>query len=531
MTRPVPGPGGCLGQSHPERHRRGLPAVFRVPRWLGLAVLAAAVLAIGAEARLGGGDSYSGGGGGGGGGGSGGGGGDDLAIEILFHLLRLCWYYPQLGIPLVGGFLVLAAISHAYDGGETVSLSGSGGGGGSAPAPIRTSPEVLARLGGLDPNFSRPVFHSLVHSLFVRFHAARGHGNWAPLLPWLGPVAQSHVENAGERILGLPRVDQVQDIVIGGIRVVGVETGSGSDWVRLRIKANYVERSGGTASAWVVDEEWTLKRPSGSLSPAPETARTLGCPGCGAPVELTPEGLCTYCDQPVVRAGPGWKLATLQLVSRVPRPPLSLGVGGVEEGTRLPTVVQAGIGAHKRALVERHPGFTFVVFLERVRGIFSELQAAWSAGSADRMRPLESDRLFEAHRFWLERYRSEGLRNRIENVTIENVQVVRVDLDVHYESVTVRIFASLEDWTEDRDGKVVGGRRGSARRFSEYWTFLRTGSAGSRAEAAPGTCPACGAPLDRIGETGVCGYCEARIVSGEFGWILDTIEQDEEYSG
>jgi hypothetical protein len=31
--------------------------------------------------------------------------------------------------------------------------------------------------------------------------------------------------------------------------------------------------------------------------------------------------------------------------------------------------------------------------------------------------------------------------------------------------------------------------------------------------------------------TGNCEYCQARIVSGDFDWVLSRIEQDEVYTG
>jgi hypothetical protein len=34
-----------------------------------------------------------------------------------------------------------------------------------------------------------------------------------------------------------------------------------------------------------------------------------------------------------------------------------------------------------------------------------------------------------------------------------------------------------------------------------------------------------------VSETGVCGYCDAKITGGEFDWVLSTIDQDETYRG
>jgi hypothetical protein len=128
-------------------------------------------------------------------------------------------------------------------------------------------------------------------------------------------------------------------------------------------------------------------------------------------------------------------------------------------------------------------------------------------------------------------YAREGLKNRLEDVRLDQLKVVRVDADAYFEAITVRIWGAMKDSVVDAGGDVVGGNATVPRRFSEYWTFLRSadGPLDTKGEAA--RCPSCGAPLDRVDETGVCGYCDAKITSGRFDWVLARIEQPEAYGG
>ena len=130
------------------------------------------------------------------------------------------------------------------------------------------------------------------------------------------------------------------------------------------------------------------------------------------------------------------------------------------------------------------------------------------------------------HRFW---WSVTGLRltNRVENVSVTRVVLVKLDSDAFYEAATVRIFAQALDWTEDASGKVVGGNKSRPRSFSEYWTFLRAipGTA-----AAPSACPSCAAPLPPGGGATVCAYCGSKLVGGGFDWVASRIEQDDAYS-
>ena len=76
-----------------------------------------------------------------------------------------------------------------------------------------------------------------------------------------------------------------------------------------------------------------------------------------------------------------------------------------------------------------------------------------------------------------------------------------------------------EDWVSLSEAAFPGRRE-----------FLR--SAGAKSKAADlDHCPSCGAALDRVSESGVCGYCEAKVTGGEFDWVLSTIDQDDSYRG
>jgi hypothetical protein len=146
------------------------------------------------------------------------------------------------------------------------------------------------------------------------------------------------------------------------------------------------------------------------------------------------------------------------------------------------------------------------------------------------VRNLLTDRVYESFMFWIKAYQRAGLKNKLENITISNVQFVALDMDKFYESITVRIYASSLDYVEDSAGRVKGGSSKRARSFSEYWTFIRrTGVEKDVYDFS--TCPNCGAPADKMGQAGVCEYCGTKISNGDFSWVLAVITQDEVYSG
>ena len=72
-------------------------------------------------------------------------------------------------------------------------------------------------------------------------------------------------------------------------------------------------------------------------------------------------------------------------------------------------------------------------------------------------------------------------------------------------------------------------KRSAPRRYSEYWTLIRSARARGTPRLDP-NCPGCGVPLI-LNMAGECEHCGAHVTSGEFDWVLSKIEQDEAYRG
>jgi predicted lipid-binding transport protein (Tim44 family) len=167
-----------------------------------------------------------------------------------------------------------------------------------------------------------------------------------------------------------------------------------------------------------------------------------------------------------------------------------------------------------------------------VRAYFLNIYQHWSQRNWQAARHLLSDRLYEANVFWQNLYTEHNWYNRLDNLQIERVVLVKIEIDKYYEAITVRIFAACNDYTEDASGKVLGGSKKELRHYSEYWTLVRR--AGIEQHSKPyslSQCPQCGAPADNMGQTAECGYCGCKISTGQFSWVLFLITQDEVYEG
>ncbi len=480
-------------------------------------MLAAAGLAL---ARVGGGHSYSGGGSSssGGSGGGGGGGGAELVFYFVRFLFWLTINYPAIGIPV--DIVVIIVIVRWLKKKNDLAVFRTGGG--STVVAKAAVPGKIRELRRYDPNFSEITFSDFCYSLYARVHKARGEGKLDQYAPYLSDSARNllRTRNRGD-------LREVRGIVIGAFNVISVHgIEAGQVWVTVEYEANYTEIGADAQTSWYVREQWTLERRRDILSPPPEKAKADHCPRCGAALQTRTDGACDYCGVKITGGSFQWFVRSISLMERDTRGPL-LTSTVPEVGTSNRTVFQPMFAERRKEFDDAHPGFDWPGFENRVVQIAIELQNAWTARDWERVRPLESENLFQMHRYWIDAYRKQNLRNVVSDFKVTRVQPVKIDSDPFYESITARVWAEGRDHTIDAKGQVVAGSPNQTRKWTEYWTFIR--SRGAAAGAGRISCPNCSAQVT-AGTSGVCDYCGGKLTTGSFDWVLSRIEQDEAYA-
>ena len=496
-------------------------------RWL-LPLLLLVLLTSSAWARVGGGQSYSGGGGGGGGGGgSGDGGGLELLLWIIIELGQLTVNYPAVGVPL--DLLLLGALIGVVYYRTTHAVPNRGYS--SQEAQISGRKQVAASDRGFDtlrkhdPNFSRVLFEDFVYTLYATAQEARGRKDLQTYAPYLGPRAIAALEERSR-----PGLTRVSGIIVAAARVLNVSNPDAKTIaVVVEFEANYTETfDGNRQTTWYVRERWQFRRAAAVLSRPPETITALHCPKCGGALERGPDGACRHCGVKITGGNFDWFVVGLALASSENKGPL-LTQTVPEEGTDLPTVYHPQLAALRARFLALNPGFDWGQTTRRATHIFLTLQQSWSDRTWDQARPYVSDCLFQMLDYWISEYRRQHLRNVLEDVQVESLQVVKIAQDAFYDALTFRIVAHMRDYTTDEAGKLICGSKDTPRRFSEYWTFIRRRGVSNKSRD-DAHCPNCGAAL-KVNMAGVCEYCHGKITRGDFDWVLSRIEQDEAYRG
>ncbi|MDQ3301025.1 MAG: Tim44 domain-containing protein [Myxococcota bacterium] len=468
-----------------------------------------------AFARPGGGDSYSGGGGHGGS--SDGGGGDSGAIfELLYWLIRIAIEAPMIGLPLIGivvGWLVYSAYkkhqNKDWDSGPPVTLQRA---------------QSLESLREIDPDFSQIVFEDFAFRLFSAAHRARHAAEaLATIAPYVSPGAREALATRA------PIGEPVASVVIGALRTYRVEIPAEPAGNRVRIgielEANVTTA---TSTAYSV-ETWLFERDATRHSKPPGAAKRFPCPNCGAPWQASATGtqVCASCNEVVDNGRFDWVVAQIAVRSIDQRPP-TLTDEVPERGTDLPTYRQDAADERWVALEREDPAITDVAFDARLRMIYDQLHRAWAANDLRPARGLLSDGLYDYLQYWIDAYRRQGLRNELVDMRITHTALAKVARDRWYDAATIRIWATGKDYVV-RGEDVVRGSKRRERKYSEYWTLVRSATR----KGAPVTNPACsncGAPL-QITMAGDCTHCGAHLTAGEFDWVLSKIEQDDSYRG
>ncbi|MDQ6800491.1 MAG: TIM44-like domain-containing protein [Acidobacteriota bacterium] len=451
----------------------------------------------GGSSYSGGGSRYSGGGSSYSGGGNSGGGGCGVIFFFIFVVLM---------------FLILAQLQNRS---QVPSFS-------TAPAG-----QDLSGLLRFDPNFSEIVFNDFCNALYVKAHQARGVSGLDRYAPYIAEDARNALARLNPKGL-----TEIRGIVVGAMHV-GAIGGLSGDVVIVPVKyeANYTEVVEGKESSWYVREEWVFERRRDILSPPPEKAKADHCPRCGAPLQTRTDGACQYCGVKIEDGTFQWFVRSIVPVAKESRGPL-LTSDVQEQGTDLPTVWQGNLARRQAEFVASHPGFKMDELRERVLDTALKLQDAWAARDWERIRPLETEPLFQTHRYWIDAYLKQGLRNIVADYLVGSIDPVKISSDAFYDGVTFRVRASGRDYTVagvNGGEKVVAGSKENVRSWSEYWTFIRTRGTQSDPSRTV-SCPNCGATVE-VGQTGICRHCGGKLGGGDFGWVLSRIEQDDAYTG
>jgi hypothetical protein len=112
----------------------------------------------------------------------------------------------------------------------------------------------------------------------------------------------------------------------------------------------------------------------------------------------------------------------------------------------------------------------------RVREVFFPVQSSWSKRDVSPSRPFVSDALYKRHELQLEGLERQHRVNRIEDLALDDVEIVRVVnvTDDGKDRFVAFIQCRARDWMEDPEtGEFYNGNKRAQTTFQQYWSFVR----------------------------------------------------------
>ncbi len=395
--------------------------------------------------------------------------------------------------------------------------------GGEGDKPLDTLPDVPTEdVGALrirDPLFSRVAVTTWVGHV-VRAAFTRPDD---PLLQIaMTPAARSELAQLAESALS------TQGVVIESIRLA--LTRSPSEQLLVATVRGY--RLEGTDPDRTrlnrFRDTWTFQRPASLTSLPASRLVALTCPACGAAGDqIGPDVVCGACGVDLVSSVRNWRATGVKgspVVGREDLPTadqrslaVSLPIRGVAEAQRLLTTVPSVV-----------PGFDHDQWRRQAVALFQIVMGAWRPEEWRLVRPWCTDAAFEQLRAVHEPIQRQKRTRVMQGVRLQRSDVVGVELDPQFATITLRFWYRLREYVTDEAGEVASGDPDNAVEYSVCWTFLRqVGQLDSYPDL--GTCPVCTASVDRVTPEGVCGNCGSPVTMGEVRWVLSAVDSVEDW--
>jgi len=119
------------------------------------------------------------------------------------------------------------------------------------------------------------------------------------------------------------------------------------------------------------------------------------------------------------------------------------------------------------------PAFDEKAFGETASDAFFRLQGGWTRRDLSPVTGLLTDEMRATLQGDADALKANGQFNRLENISVRNVEITEAWQESGQDYVTVLFQANLLDYTTDEAGKVLSGSDTIPVKFEEFWTFTR----------------------------------------------------------
>ncbi len=104
---------------------------------------------------------------------------------------------------------------------------------------------------------------------------------------------------------------------------------------------------------------------------------------------------------------------------------------------------------------------------------FFKIQGAWINRDMSSVKGILTEEMFGILQRDADKLRAEKKINKLDNIAVRSVEITEAWQEGGMDFITVRILASLLDYTVSDSGELLSGSKTEPVKFEEYWTFTR----------------------------------------------------------
>lgn len=184
-------------------------------------------------------------------------------------------------------------------------------------------------------------------------------------------------------------------------------------------------------------------------------------------------------------------------------------------------------GNNLAQLKQNDPNFSEANFITRVNNMYLQLQDSWMKKNWNSVRPFESDELFNMHDKQLQTFIDNHTTNVMEEICVLDTEITNYTDDGANDVLSVVLKARLKDYVvDDNTRQVVEGDPHREIYITYLLKMIRKKGVLTKPETETTKvtqCPNCGANVS-INASGQCEYCGSVITSGQYDWVLSSVE-------
>jgi len=126
-----------------------------------------------------------------------------------------------------------------------------------------------------------------------------------------------------------------------------------------------------------------------------------------------------------------------------------------------------------RHIRQMDPSFDEARFSDLCMDNFFKIQGAWINRDMTVVKNILTQEMFGILQRDGDKLKAEKKINKLDNIAVRSVEITEAWQEGGTDFITVRIVASLLDYTVSENGDVLSGSKTEPVKFEEYWTFTR----------------------------------------------------------